>query len=119
MIERQKLSLWTKQCMSGLMTTLFSPLFAAALLVFMGAFVACGDGNDDPADCNADQYYNDSTGRCTVCGAVEEPQCREGCGFTIERDERSCPVAVCSATCDMCAEGEVFSEETFGCVAGN
>lgn len=114
MIEGKIMSLWLKRPMSGLITT----LFAVALLVLVGVFVACGDGNDDPADCNADQYYNESTGRCTVCGAVEEPECREGCGFSIQSDDRGCPVAICSATCDLCPDGEVFSEQSYSCVPG-
>lgn len=92
-------------------------VFAVVFLFFGGYLAACGDGNDDPADCTSDQYYNEASGRCTVCGAVEEPECREGCGFSIERDERGCPAARCAATCDLCGEGEVFSEESLHCVA--
>lgn len=89
-------------------------MFAAAVLVVWG----CGaEATDRPEDCRDGQYFDEARELCTSCPAVQEPQCREGCGLEIFSDQRGCPVARCEAGCEGCAEGEVFEQSSNQCVA--
>jgi hypothetical protein len=84
----------------------------------LGALWAMGCGSearDRPEDCRAGEYYDAGVRLCLTCPAVIAPTCREGCGFRVREDERGCPVAQCAEACDLCEEGEVFSDDTLSC----
>lgn len=87
------------------------------LLVPCFGGLACGGGapKDRPADCRDDEFYNERTKRCTSCPAVSPPDCARGCDYTIDEDERGCPMARCQTGCRQCPEGETYSTETGVC----
>ncbi|MEZ4459664.1 MAG: hypothetical protein R3E66_08005 [bacterium] len=68
------------------------------IVVIFAAF-GCGEPTDDPQDCTQNEYFDDAKQLCETCPAVEEPECRDGCGYTVTKDERSCPIAVCNDVC--------------------
>ncbi len=86
-----------------------------AIALVACAQAGCGEASDDPSDCTPDQYYDEARGLCQLCPSVSAPTCREGCGFTIARDERGCPQARCAVACDLCPQGQAFSEQTLSC----
>ncbi|TXD38335.1 hypothetical protein FRC98_05420 [Lujinxingia vulgaris] len=89
-------------------------MLAAAVLLMVG----CGaEATDRPEDCRQGEYYNEANEECMTCPAVQEPQCREGCGLEIFDDQRGCPVARCESGCEGCADDEVYEESTNQCVA--
>ena len=88
-------------------------LIKAALL--LSALSACGDPTDNAEDCTANEFFDLSSELCLSCPALTLPRCQPGCGFVIERDTNNCPAAACALSCDLCADGERFSEETLAC----
>lgn len=65
----------------------------------LAAFVGCGEPTDDPEDCTQNEYFDDSKRLCETCPAVDEPECRDHCGYSIQKDDRGCPEAVCNNVC--------------------
>ncbi|RAL22937.1 hypothetical protein DL240_08575 [Lujinxingia litoralis] len=89
-------------------------ILAAGFLFAMG----CGsEATDRPEDCHQGEYYDEAGEKCISCPAVQEPQCREGCGLEIVQDQRGCPLARCESGCEGCADGEVYDESSLQCVA--
>lgn len=74
-------------------------MIRAFLVIASLGFLGCGEPTDDPEDCSQNEYFDDAKQLCETCPAVDEPECRTGCGFSIQDDERSCPVAVCDDVC--------------------
>ena len=85
------------------------------VVAFSGLWFACGDPTDDPEDCTSNEFFDPGDKRCKTCPAVDEPDCGDGCGFTVETDEQGCPVAECDLTCAPCPTGTSYSEETLQC----
>lgn len=93
---------------------------AVGLAVFVVvASAGCGSSEirDRPEDCTEHEYLDESSNRCTPCPPIRNPDCRDGCGYRVEDDDRGCPVARCVSTCDLCEAGEYFSEVQTTCVA--
>ncbi|QDG49962.1 hypothetical protein FIV42_04170 [Persicimonas caeni] len=84
------------------------------LLIAFAALFACGEATDQPEDCRPGEYFDEANELCSACPAVPDPDCRPGCGFFIEDDERGCPVAQCAEEC-LCESGQFFSDDTLGC----
>jgi hypothetical protein len=68
-------------------------------LLAIGFSSGCGSPGEGPADCRADQYYDDVQGRCVLCPAASAPTCNPGCGIEIFENERGCPAARCELEC--------------------
>ncbi|MFU8805882.1 MAG: hypothetical protein ACNA8W_18865 [Bradymonadaceae bacterium] len=96
----------------SLLKTFIGILGAVVLALSLGCG---GEASDRPEDCRSGQYYDRAQRLCVTCPAVAEPTCMEGCGFRIRSDDRGCPVAQCAVDCDLCDEGQVFSNETLRC----
>lgn len=89
-------------------------LFVAALVVAAAFVSACGESADDPDDCRPGEFFNQATERCTPCPALGEPDCVEGCGYTVVEDSRGCPEFECAETC-LCDDEEYFSDDSLEC----
>ncbi len=76
-----------------------SKMFRALVVLGALGILGCGEPTDDPEDCSKNEFFDDSKQLCQTCPAVDEPECRDGCGYTIQDDERSCPIAVCDDVC--------------------
>lgn len=79
---------------------------------------ACGEPTDDPEDCAANQYFDETRKLCITCLAATEPTCEPGCGFVIEPDANGCPQAACldAASCDLCEPTQYFDDDQARCV---
>ena len=98
------------------MTTIFRLVLAAVFVLI--PLVSCGDPTDDPEDCTENEYFDESKSLCRTCDPISEPDCGEGCGFTVVSDSNGCALAECNLECTgACAFGQFFSDESLQCEA--
>jgi len=81
----------------------------------LATVVACGNDRDRPQDCRSDEFYNESTQRCSPCPAVSPPDCPEGCGWEVYERDNGCTASRCEENCRFCREGQRLNEETGLC----
>lgn len=81
--------------------------------------IGCGSSEPEvrerPEDCQDYQYFDEGQERCRSCPAAYQPECKPGCGFDIEFDERGCPILWCEAGCEGCEEGKQWDGQHERC----
>ncbi len=90
-------------------------VMAAVGMMALGCGGSEREVRDRPEDCTQDQYFDEGRERCRSCPAVEEPECKQGCGLDVERDHLGCPYLICEVGCPGCEEGERWNAEEERC----
>ncbi len=89
---------------------LLNVFWICALLALAG----CTEVTQSAEDCTDNQFFDLNAGLCRTCPSLEPPSCPDGCGFSLETDERGCQEAVCD--CEVCQEGQFFDDDVLACV---
>jgi len=82
-------------------------------LLAISLLIGCTEVTQSPSDCVTNEFFDNTLAICRTCPPVEALDCPQGCGFNLEVDERSCPIATCE--CDLCDAGQFFDEDTLAC----